>query len=450
MDFIGRVTELEKLDSEYRRDSASFVLLHGCPRVGKTSLIRKFVENKQYFYFLASEESEAMNRDAFKRLVANYLNDELLRESVVESWEIIFKELLSNIGTQRLLIVIDEFQNLSYNNVSFLSLCHSIWDNLLSKANVMVLLSSSLVSSISTQLLSFSSPLYGRFTSQIRLLPLSFSQYHEYMKKDISEVELVKRYSVTGGFPKYIEALNNTDSLKKAIQLNLMNSSSSLYEEPLNLIQKELREPGVYLSLLRAIATGNHNLSNISYQTQQKMTNLPRYLKVLMDLDIIERDVPVTEKNLEKSKRGRYKITDNFLSFWFKYVYPNGSYIEIGKGDTVVESLSKSFVESHVSEVYKQICLEKLWSLSTKGLFPDILERVGRWWDNSHEIDAVGLSENDDLLVVGECKFLKGVLERIYCINLSRKLLLLIGTRLRERQFTLYSASMVLLMILKR
>lgn len=450
MDFIGRVTELEKLDSEYRRDSASFVLLHGCPRVGKTSLIRKFVENKQYFYFLASEESEAMNRDAFKRLVANYLNDELLRESVVESWEIIFKELLSNIGTQRLLIVIDEFQNLSYNNVSFLSLCHSIWDNLLSKANVMVLLSSSLVSSISTQLLSFSSPLYGRFTSQIRLLPLSFSQYHEYMKKDISEVELVKRYSVTGGFPKYIEALNNTDSLKKAIQLNLMNSSSSLYEEPLNLIQKELREPGVYLSLLRAIATGNHNLSNISYQTQQKMTNLPRYLKVLMDLDIIERDVPVTEKNLEKSKRGRYKIKDNFLSFWFKYVYPNGSYIEIGKGDTVVESLSKSFVESHVSEVYKQICLEKLWSLSTKGLFPDILERVGRWWDNSHEIDAVGLSENDDLLVVGECKFLKGVLERIYCINLSRKLLLLIGTRLRERQFTLYSASMVLLMILKR
>lgn len=408
MDFIGRVTELEKLDSEYRRDSASFVLLHGCPRVGKTSLIRKFVENKQYFYFLASEESEAMNRDAFKRLVANYLNDELLRESVVESWEIIFKELLSNIGTQRLIIVIDEFQNLSYNNVSFLSLCQSIWDNLLSKANVMVLLSSSLVSSISTQLLSFSSPLYGRFTSQIRLLPLSFSQYHEYMKKDISEVELVKRYSVTGGFPKYIEALNNTDSLKKAIQLNLMNSSSSLYEEPLNLIQKELREPGVYLSLLRAIATGNHNLSNISSQTQQKMTNLPRYLKVLMDLDIIERDVPVTEKNPEKSKRGRYKIKDNFLSFWFKYVYPNRSYIEIGKGDTVIESLSKSFVESHVSEVYKQICLEKLWTLSTKGLFPDILERVGRWWDNSHEIDVVGLSEKDDLLVVGECKFWKG------------------------------------------
>ena len=116
MDFIGRVTELEKLDSEYRRDSASLILLHGRPRVGKTSLIRKFVEHKKYFYFLASEESEAMNRDAFKRLVADYLTDSLLRESVVESWEIIFKELLSNIGTQRLLIVIDEFQNLSYNN----------------------------------------------------------------------------------------------------------------------------------------------------------------------------------------------------------------------------------------------------------------------------------------------------------------------------------------------
>ena len=387
MDFIGRVTELEKLDSEYRRDSASLILLHGCPRVGKTSLIRKFVEHKKYFYFLASEESEAMNRDAFKRLVANYLNDDLLRESVVESWEVIFKELLSKIEAQRLVIVFDEFQNLSHNNESFISVFQSIWDNFLSKANVMVILSCSLVSSFSSQLLSFSSPLYVRFTSQIRLLPLCFSQYHEYMKKDISEVELVKRYSVTGGFPKYIEALNNTDSLKKAIQLNLLNPSCPIYEEPLNLIQKELREPGVYLSLLRAIATGNHNPTNISSQTQQKMTNLPRYLKVLMDLDIIERDVPVTEKNPEKSKRGRYKIKDNFLSFWFKYIYPNRSYIEIGKGDTVIESLSKSFVESHVSEVYKQICLEKLWTLSTKGLFPDILERVGRWWDNSHEIE---------------------------------------------------------------
>lgn len=74
-----------------------------------------------------------------------------------------------------------------------------------------------------------------------------------------------------------------------------------------------------------------------------------------------------------------------------------------------------------MSEVYKQICLEKLWSLSTKGLFPDILERVGRWWDNSHEIDVVGLSENDDLLVVGECKFLKGSIGSNILYQLEQK-----------------------------
>lgn len=366
------------------------------------------MEHKKYFYFLASEESEAMNRDAFKRLVANYLNDSLLREAVVDRWEVIFKELLSKIEAQRLVIVFDEFQNLSHNNESFISVFQSIWDNFLSKANVMVILSCSLVSSISSQLLSYSSFLYGRFTSQIRLLPLSFSQYHEYMKKDISEVELVKRYSVTGGFPKYIEAFNNYVSLKKAIQLNLLNPSCPIYEEPLNLIQMELREVGVYISVLRAIAACNNNLSKIAALTQQKMTNLPRYLKLLMELDIIERDVPVTEINPEKSKRGRYRIKDNFLSFWFKYIYPNRSYIEIGKGDSVIESLFNSFAESHVSEVYKQICQEKLWTLSAKGLLPGILERVGRWWDNSHEIDVVGLSEKDDLLVVGECKFWKG------------------------------------------
>jgi len=116
----------------------------------------------------------------------------------------------------------------------------------------------------------------------------------------------------------------------------------------------------------------------------------------------------VTENNPDKSKKGLYQIKDNFLRFWFRFVYPNRSYVEMSHSDVVMNRLSKNFIDGHVSYVYKQICQDKLWKLSANGKLPGVLERIGRWWDNSHEIDVVGLSETDNLLVVGECIFWYG------------------------------------------
>ena len=116
----------------------------------------------------------------------------------------------------------------------------------------------------------------------------------------------------------------------------------------------------------------------------------------------------VTEANPEKSKKGLYRIKDNFINFWFQFVYPNRSYIEMGHTDFVMARLEKNFIDNHVSFAYEQICQDKLWELSAEGKLPGVLERVGRWWDNTHEIDVAGISEADDLLVLGECKFWAG------------------------------------------
>lgn len=408
MKFVDRLNEMATLDNEYRRDGASFIVVYGRRRVGKTELIRHFIKDKSAIYFLATEESEAMNREAFKRQVADYLNDELLREAVVDRWDLIFEKLVSSSNSQRTVIVIDEFQYIGKNNPEFLSVFQRVWDNLLSKENVMVILCGSLVSMMMSQTLNYDAPLYGRRTAQIRLRPISFEYYNEFFDSNYSEEELVKRYSLTGGVPKYIEMFQNSSDLQNAIKNSLLNVSSFLFDEPNFLLQKEVSDIGSYFSILRVIAEGNHKISNIAGLIQQKQTNLPRYLNVLIDLDLLEREVPVTEKNPDKSKKGQYQIRDNFLRFWFRFIYPNLSYLEISHSDVVLNLLSKNFVDGHVSYVYEQICQEKLWTLSAKGLLPGLLERVGRWWDNSHEIDVVGLSEKDDLLVVGECKFWKG------------------------------------------
>lgn len=413
MQFVDRLNEISTLEKEYQRDEASMVVIYGRRRVGKTELIRRFIQGKPAFYFLATEEAEAMNREAFQHQVALFLGNDLLHDAVLERWEPIFQQLVNAVGNERMVLVIDEFQYLGKNNPAFLSVFQRIWDMILSKSNIMLILCGSLVSMMMSQTLNYDSPLYGRRTAQIRLRPIGFTYYHEFFDWTMSEAELVKRFSLTGGVPKYIEMFQKSRDLSETVCNSLLNPSSYLFDEPNFLLQKEVTDIGSYFSILRVIADGNSKPSKIAALMQQKQTNLPRYFKVLMDLDLLEREVPVTESTPEKSKKGMYRIKDNFIRFWFKYIYPNRSYIEMGHSDVVLNMLAKNFIDGHVSFVYEQICQEKLWELSAKGKLPCLVSRVGKWWDGSHEIDVVGISEVDDVLILGECKFWTG------CVGLN-------------------------------
>ena len=405
MKFVNRSSELNTLEREFSRAEAALVIVYGRRRVGKTELIRHFSKDKQTLYFLATEEAEAMNREAFQAQVANFLDSDLLRGSTIDRWEIIFQQLVQAPRDERLVIVIDEFQYLGKNNPPFLSVFQRIWDTILSNANVMVILCGSLVSMMMSQTLNYDAPLYGRRTAQIRLRPVKFAHYHEFFPEEMSAAELIKYYSLTGGVPKYIEILRHSRDWREAVLNNILKPSGYLFEEPNFLLQKEVTDIGNYFSILRIIAAGNHKPSKIAALLQQKQTNLPRYFNVLLDLDLLTREVPVTEENPDKSKKGIYQIKDNFIRFWFRFIYPNRSYIEMGHTEVVMNRLERNFIDNHVSFVYEEVCKEKLWELSAAGKFPGILEKIGRWWDNAHEVDIVGISEADNLLVLGECKF---------------------------------------------
>lgn len=361
MRFVDRDRELQTLQQEYARTSSSMVIIYGRRRVGKTELIRHFIEDKPSLYFLATEESEAMNREAFQRLAAEFLESDLLRESVLTRWEPIFQQLARAAEKQRLIIVIDEFQYIGKSNPAFLSVFQRVWDTILQGANIMLILCGSLVSMMMSQTLHHSSPLYGRRTAQLHVRPIPFVHYHEFFPESFSQEKLIERYSITGGVPKYIEMFAKDEALPEAIRESLLDPSSFLFDEPSFLLQKEVSDIGSYFSILRIIAAGNHKLSKIAAMLQQKQTNLPRYLNVLIDLDVLAREVPVTENHPAKSKKGIYQIRDNFLRFWFQFIYPNRSYLEMGHTDVVLHRLQRNFIDNQVSFVYEQICQEKLW-----------------------------------------------------------------------------------------
>lgn len=409
MKFVDRKREMALLEREYESDTASLVVVYGRRRVGKTALLTQFIEQKPAIYFLATEESEAMNRQAFQQLAAAYLKDGLLQEAAVARWEPIFERLVSAVRGERLVIVLDEFQYIGRNSPAFLSVFQRIWDQCLSKANVMVVLCGSLISMMMSQTLRYESPIYGRRTAQLRLRPVKFPYYPKFFGEEKPRDEWIRYYSVTGGVPKYIEMFSRAQSLEQGIKENILDTGSFLYDEPNFLLQREVSDIGSYFSIMRAIAAGNHKLSKIATVLQQKQTSIPRYLRVLIELDLLEREVPVTESSPEKSKKGIYQIRDPFLAFWFQFIYPNRSYLETGHQEVVLRRIRQNFIDSRVSFIYEEICREQLWTLSANGQLPCVLDKVGRWWDNAgNEIDAVGIAEDEQVLVLGECKFWQG------------------------------------------
>lgn len=415
--FVNRTAELKTLEKEYAKKEASLVIVYGRRRVGKTTLLSEFAKNKKVLYFLATQEPEIINQNIFKEKAADFTQNELLRDVVVDSWDTVFKAIVSSKNNDRIVIIIDEFQYLGKTNPAFPSVFQRVWDEILKDSNVMAILCGSLISMMVSQTLSYNSPLYGRRTAQIRLKQIPFRYYHEFFKQ-LSLKEQIERYSVTGGVPKYIESFSDKEDIYEGIEENILERSGYLYEEPYFLLQQEVSEIGSYFSILRAMAFGNSKLSDISSAVGAKSTDLTRILKTLTDLDLVEREVPVTETNPDKSKKGLYHIKDNYIRFWFKFIYPNQSDIERGNTEYVMERIKNSFVRSHVSFIYEDICRELL--AEEKG-FPCHFQKIGRYWDKNIEIDIVALNEEEKVILFGECKYWGGCVDTDVFYNLVGK-----------------------------
>lgn len=402
--FVDREQEMATLQSEYERDGSALVVLYGRRRVGKTTLISEFIKNKKALFFLASEESESQNRLAFQEKAADFLNSNLLKNVEVKSWDVLFRAIMDTHFDSKPVIVLDEFQYLGKSNPAFPSVFQRIWEEILKDRQVMVILCGSLISMMQSQTLAYDSPLYGRRTAQIRLKQIPFAYYHQFFP-DKSRKELIEMYAVTGGVPKYIELFSQSKDIYSAIEKCVLNHSGYLYDEPYFLLQQEVSEVGSYFSIIKAIAAGNTKLSSIAGVLEVKSTSLTKYLKTLIDLDILEREVPVTEDSPEKSKKGLYKIKDNYLRFWFAFVYPNMSFIESGHGRIVMDKIRKSLVRNHIAFVYEDICRERMWEINAEGVWPFYFSKLGRYWDSKEEIDIAAIDPDGKNLILGECKY---------------------------------------------
>lgn len=413
MKFIGRKDELAALEREYKRESG-FVVIYGRRRVGKTTLIKQFIKDKKALYFLTSQESSKQNMGSLTAKIARFTGKAYLENARLENWEQVFRMFAEYEPEQKKILIIDEFQYLVKADPAFPSIFQNAWDEILKDRNVMVILCGSHISMMTSSVLSHSSPLYGRRTAQIRLRPLRFTEFSMAFE-NVSFEERVKIYSVTGGVPKYIEFFDNDETLEKNIVENVLDRSGFLSEEPSFLLNNEVKETSSYFSILKAISMGNHRISDIATVLEQKTNELSPYLATLIELFLLEKRVPITENNPEKSRKGLYYINDNFIEFWFKFVYPYKGELELDNIEFVTEKLRSNFIDNHVSFVFEQVSRELLVDMCRNGKIDFNISRIGSYWNSNTEIDVVAIDEQNKRLLAGECKFYeKPVGMRVY------------------------------------
>lgn len=406
MKFLGREKEILDLEKEYARDGG-FVVIYGRRRIGKTTLIKQFIKSKTAFYFLATKEVESQSMKRFAGVIARTTGNSVLQKAAFSDWLDLFQAVADYKPNEKKVLVIDEFPYLVKVNDSFPSILQNAWDEILKDSNVMLILCGSLISMMKKHALSYESPLYGRRTAQMRIAPLPFTTVYENQK--LSFEEAAEQYSITGGVPKYMEFFSDGQPLYEQIKENVLSKNGFLYEEPNFLLTDEVQVPTNYFSIIKVIADGNHKLGMIAGILGLETSALTPYLKTLSELGFIEKQVPVTEKNAEKTRKGLYFISDNFLRFWFRYVYPYKGELELDNTQISLDELDKDFKEKFVAFAYDDICKEIFARLCSDKAIDFTPSKIGSYWlndksGNTH-IDVMAVDTVNKRLFAGECKY---------------------------------------------
>jgi len=398
--FVNRVRELAFLEKRYVSSQAELLVLYGRRRVGKTELLRRFCENKAHFFYVADlGTQETTLQEASRRFGEQFFNDS---DAVhFANWEQIFKALVRQSQEQRLIVVLDEFTYLLQTDAALPSVLQRLWDETLQHSQLMLILSGSYVGIMEREVLAYRAPLYGRRTAQWHLKPLTFEDSRLFLPS-YSTQDQVRAYAIVGGVPAYLRQLVNHKPLLDNVEDEILTQGSFLYDEPRFLLQMELREPRIYFAILEAIATGHVRQAAISKKVGVNGASLSYYLSTLRDLGLVERIVPVTETNPDRSRQGRYQLLDPFLRFWFRFVYRERVHLE--RGDTgTVRRIIEAQLDALAGYAFEDICRAWIWDAAAQGMIPFRPERVGSWWHTQAQIDVAAL--NDEYLLVGECRW---------------------------------------------
>ena len=336
MEFVDRIAETARLEAALSEEKSTLVVMYGRRRLGKSTLIKRVLSEGDV-YFLADRSEGQHQRLLLAKVIAQVFPD--FDKLTYPDWESLFRAV--NYRTdRRFTLCLDEFPYIVEQSPELPSVLQKLVDEKQLKYNLVLCGSSQ--NMMYGLFLDSSAPLYGRADEIIRLTPIRLPYLQEALRLDA--VSAIEEYSVWGGVPRYWELRENRRSLDDALWHNILSVNGVLYEEPVKLFQDDVKDIVKTSTIMSYVGAGANRLSEIASRCGEPATNLSRPLKKLVDLGFLEKDVPygMDEKNAKKSL---YKIADSFMAFYYQFVVPYRSFIELDRRLPIEQALSARFQE---------------------------------------------------------------------------------------------------------
>ena len=401
MKFVDRIDEAARLKDALAREKSSLVVMYGRRRLGKSTLIKRVLSDND-IYFLADRSEGQHQRTLLAKVIAQVFPD--FDKLTYPDWESMFRAV--NYRTDKhFTLCLDEFPYLVEQSSELPSVLQKLVDEKQLKYNLVLCGSSQ--NMMYGLFLDSTAPLYGRADEIMRLTPIRLPYIQEALNLDA--VSAVEEYAVWGGVPRHWELRETRNSLSDALWHNILSINGTFYEEPIKLFQDDVKDIVKTSTIMSYIGSGANRLSEIAARCNEPATNLSRPLKKLIDLGFLEKDVPfgIDEKNAKKSL---YKIADPFMAFYYQFVVPNRSFIELGRRLPIEQALAAHFPE-YVSMHWEKLCRDAVTGNMVNGI---VYGKVKRWWGpvlnekkepEQIEIDVMAESLDKKYLLVGECKW---------------------------------------------
>lgn len=401
MDFVGRDGELAVLDRAWSSRGGALVPVYGRRRVGKSELLVRFLASRPGVYFVGKQAPAPQQIREFLQAAALALGEPLLGGLEVGGW----KEALEAVvgrwsGRGKLVVALDEFQWIVAASPELPSVLQALWDRLWKDGRVMLVLCGSFVGFMERDVLGRKSPLFGRRTAQIHLQPFDFRTARRF-HPGWSLADAARAWFVCGGIPQYLKAFDPGRSIEQNLRDTLFDEFAPLYREPEFLLREELREVQNYFGILVLLATGSLPTAELARRTAIPLRSLPYYLQQLVELRYVRKRHPLDGR--PAGRRVRYVLEDPLLRFWFRFVWPNTSFIARMGPERAFADLVRPELDAYFGTCFEALCREALPFLYEREGVRAAFE-VGEYWAPDLQIDAVGLRD-DARTDLAECRW---------------------------------------------
>lgn len=398
MKFYDRNTERTALMQIEKRsaDNSQMTIITGRRRIGKTTLIKKAFQKIPFVYFFVGKKSESLLCKEFAEIIREELHEDI---GEFTSFSRLFGVVMTISKRMNFTLVFDEFQNLKYANEALFSEIQDVWDSNKDEGRINLVICGSIYSKMRKIFDDKDEPLYGRATARFKIRPFSISTLKEILadfNPDYTNEDLLCLYMITGGVAKYVEQLMICKAYTKEDMIRSTISLGSYFiDEAKEMLTDEFgKDYGNYFSILAALATGNTARGEIKSYTGIEPGGF---------LDNLEKDYDIVQKRRpylsgENSRNVRYSISDNFLNFWFRFIYKYRSAVEIQNMQYVQDKVFADY------DTYSGFILEKYFRQQyvESGEYNIVTNYWGK--NETDEIDLVAVNETERKVVIGEVK----------------------------------------------